>query len=221
MFVSLSKSLLQRYLRWWPFKSIIETIDTAAPIRPSTFILQKCIGFNRSAYWPMHHSSTITGARSIEIGVGCAPGLSSGCYLNGSQGIKIGDYTLVAPNVGIITTNHDIHNLKLEIPSKGVVIGKNCWIGMNAVVLPGVRLGDHTIVAAGSVVTKQFPNGYCVLAGIPAKVIRNLDPHDLKSIGNKYQYVGYYKKDYFLKNKYQILDRIYDQSSDSFVSLPR
>ena len=218
MSVSLKKTLAQRYLQFWLFKPIVQTHGTAAPIRLSTLILQKCIGFNRSAYWPMHHSSTISGARSIEIGVGCAPGLSSGCYLNGSQGIKIGDYTLVAPNVGIITTNHDILNLKKNVPSNGVVIGRFCWIGMNVVILPNVRLGDHTIVAAGSVVTKPFPNGYCVLAGIPAKVVKILDSHDCKSDGNEHQYVGYYKKDYFLRNMRHILDRIYDPISDSFIT---
>jgi acetyltransferase-like isoleucine patch superfamily enzyme len=46
---------------------------------------------------------------------------------------------------------------------------------MNAVILPGVTLGDHTIVGAGSVVTKSFENGNCVIAGNPAKIIKNLE----------------------------------------------
>jgi len=45
---------------------------------------------------------------------------------------------------------------------------------MNAVILPGVHLGDHTIVAAGSVVTKSFPQGNCILGGVPAKVVKEL-----------------------------------------------
>ena len=48
------------------------------------------------------------------------------------------------------------------------------WIGMNSVILPGVTLGPGTVVGAGSVVTHSFPEGHCVIAGVPAKLIRNL-----------------------------------------------
>lgn len=54
------------------------------------------------------------------------------------------------------------------------MIGDKCWIGMNSVILPGVVLGDNTIVGAGSVVTKSFENGHCVVAGNPAKLIKRL-----------------------------------------------
>lgn len=54
---------------------------------------------------------------------------------------------------------------------KPITIGDNCWIGMNAVVLTGVELGDYTTVGAGAVVTHSFP-GHCVIAGNPARVIR-------------------------------------------------
>ena len=57
---------------------------------------------------------------------------------------------------------------------KDVVIKKNSWLGMNSVILPGVTLGENTVVAAGAIVTKSFPEGWCVLAGSPAKVIKNI-----------------------------------------------
>ena len=53
---------------------------------------------------------------------------------------------------------------------KPIIIGKNCWIGTNVVILPGVELGDNVIVGAGAVVTKSFLSN-CVLAGVPAKLI--------------------------------------------------
>ena len=56
-----------------------------------------------------------------------------------------------------------------------IIIGQGCWIGMNSVILPGVVLGEKTIVGAGSVVTKSFLEGYCVIAGNPAKKIKDLN----------------------------------------------
>ena len=88
--------------------------------------------------------------------------------------ITIGKGTYIAPNVGIITTNHDIHDLDRHLPGKNVVLGKSCWIGMNSIILPGVVLGDNTVVGAGAVVTKSFPEGHCVIAGNPARKIRDL-----------------------------------------------
>ncbi len=92
--------------------------------------------------------------------------------LNGN--IHIGKGTIIANNVGIITTNHDLNDLDEHVAAKDIVIGKNCWIGMNALVLPGVTLGDHTIVGGGSVVTKSFTEGNCIIAGNPAIKIRDI-----------------------------------------------
>jgi len=87
----------------------------------------------------------------------------------------MGHGIMIGPNVGIITANHDLMNPNAGHQSgRDVVIGKNCWIGMNAIILPGVVLGDHTIVGAGSVVTHSFPEGWAVIAGNPAKKIRDL-----------------------------------------------
>jgi len=98
-----------------------------------------------------------------------------GCYFQTMDGtITIGKGTYIAVNVGIITTNHDLLNPDIHAPGKDIIIGEKCWIGMNSVILPGVVLGNHTVVAAGSIVTKSYPDGYCVIGGNPAKVIKNL-----------------------------------------------
>ncbi len=76
--------------------------------------------------------------------------------------------------MGIITQNHDPQNPNKHLPAKEVVIGDNCWIGMNAVILPGVHLGDHITVGAGAVVTHSF-EGNCVIAGNPARIIKKFD----------------------------------------------
>lgn len=178
------------YFTFTVFILIIRTRGTAAPITLKTLIIQKILGFNRAAYWPVHHSSIISNPKNIVIGKGTAPGLSPGCYIQGIGKIKIGDYTLIGPNVGIISANHDICDYRSHLIGS-VVIGDYCWIGMNSVILPNVRLGDHTIVAAGSIVTKSFPEGYSVLAGNPVKLIKKIDPALCKRYKNDYDYYGY------------------------------
>jgi acetyltransferase-like isoleucine patch superfamily enzyme len=174
-----------------PFVRVIrQTRGTAGPVSIRTWFIQKVIGINRQAYWPMHFSSFAGNVANIRIGVGTAPGLSSGCYIQGIGKLEIGDYTIIAPNVGIITANHDLYDYTVH-QSSFVKIGKYCWIGMNAVILPGVTLGDHTVVAAGSVVTKSFVEGYCVIAGNPAKLMKTLDPEKCIEHRNQYEYVGY------------------------------
>lgn len=93
--------------------------------------------------------------------------------LNGGE-IFIGKGTYIAQNVGIVTSNHVAGNLDEHEPGKTVILGERCWIGMNSVILPGVTLGDDTVVGAGAVVTKSFPEGHCVIGGNPAKMIRKI-----------------------------------------------
>lgn len=100
---------------------------------------------------------------------------SPGSYYQGICGIEIGEGTIISLNVGIISSNHDIDDFDKHVDTSPIKIGKKCWIGMNAIILPGVVLGDRTIVGAGSVVTKSFADGHCVIAGNPAKIIRVLN----------------------------------------------
>ncbi len=137
--------------------------------------LLQCIGVNSHVPWPTHFTSTIHGAHKIHLGKETYPGDSPGCYIQGRNHIYIGDFTNLAPGVGIISANHDPYDNSRWIKGKPIRIGKHCWVGMNAVILPEVELGDYTIVGAGSVVTKSFTEGYCVIAGNPARVVRELD----------------------------------------------
>lgn len=100
---------------------------------------------------------------------------SPGLYIQNFSGhVTLGHGCYLAPNVGIITANHDPHNPDAHLHATDVVIGERCWIGMNSVILPGVILGPGTVVGAGSVVTKSFPEGNCILVGSPARSIRAL-----------------------------------------------
>ena len=87
--------------------------------------------------------------------------------------ISLGKNVWIARGVCLITTNHDPEAPERHLPGYDIKIGDNCWIGANAVVMPGVELGPHTVVGANAVVTKSFPVGHCVLVGVPAKVLRD------------------------------------------------
>lgn len=94
--------------------------------------------------------------------------------------IYIGDYTMIGPNVTIATAGHPVlpelreKNYQYNIP---VHIGKNCWLGAGVVVLPGVTIGDNTVIGAGSIVTKNIPANV-VAVGNPCKVIREINDRD-------------------------------------------
>lgn len=94
--------------------------------------------------------------------------------------IYVGDYTLLGPNVTLATAGHPIYpplRQKAYQFNMPVHIGKNCWLGAGVVVLPGVTIGDNTVIGAGSVVTKDIPANV-VAVGNPCKVLRPISDHD-------------------------------------------
>ncbi len=147
-------------------------------------------------YWPVHKNSEVTHPQNILVGINSNPGTRPGCYIQGNGGIVIGNYVQFASNIGIISANHDFNNQMSHV-KKEVRIDDYCWIGMNAVILPGVHLGPRTIVGAGAVVTKSFPDGYCVIAGNPAKEIKQLDKGTFIPTKFKSEYYGFVPKDKF------------------------
>jgi len=101
-----------------------------------------------------------------------------GCYLDGRNGIEIGKNVWIGPKVSLISRNHDVHNYHSYVEdSPPIVIGDNCWLGAGSIILPGVQLRDHVIVAAGTVVTKSFDEEDIILAGVPARIIKKLDTY--------------------------------------------
>jgi len=94
--------------------------------------------------------------------------------------IYVGDYTMFGPNVTVATAAHPIlPEMRMPVTqyNKPVHIGKNCWIGTGAIILPGVTIGDNTVIGAGSVVTKDIPANV-VAVGNPCKVLREINEND-------------------------------------------
>ncbi len=135
------------------------------------------------------YSRTIIVTRSpgAYIRIGNNVGISA-ATIYARKGIEIGDNTAIGGNVKIL--DNDFHPIEAEarvrllansdggdsllVPSREIKIGKNCFIGCNAIILKGTVLGEGCVVGAGAVVAGRFAD-HCVIAGNPAKVIKKLE----------------------------------------------
>ena len=94
--------------------------------------------------------------------------------------IYVGDHTMLGPNVVLATAGHPIlpelrpDAYQFNLP---IHIGKNCWLGAGVIVLPGITIGDNSVIGAGSIVTKDIPANV-VAVGNPCKVLREINDHD-------------------------------------------
>lgn len=114
----------------------------------------------------------LSGVRFHEVKVGENVIVMNGCLMMAAGGITIGDETQIAANVNLISNNHDLEDRNV-ITCKPIKIGKRVWIGAGATILPGVTIGDNSVVGAGSVVTKDVPAD-TIVAGNPAKFIKKI-----------------------------------------------
>lgn len=151
------------------------------------FIFRRLLRQNADVRWPVHFTSTIRCGHKVKPGNNCRPGDSPNVYINAMNGVEVGDHTNIGPGVSIISANHDFTNNRMHIPAAPVRIGKHCWIGAGATILPEVFLGDFTIVGAGAVVTRSFEEGYCVIAGNPARIIKSLNIESCQSFAEEKQ----------------------------------
>lgn len=120
----------------------------------------------------------LMGAEKLIIGNDCR--LNSGVYINARSGVTIGDDVTLSCGAKIISTGYDIAHWvntgeKIHVEDTPVHIGNHCWIGANAVILPGVKItGEYVVIGAGAVVTKDITESKVIVAGVPAKIIKNI-----------------------------------------------
>ena len=111
----------------------------------------------------------------LNIEVGKNVFINSCCCFQDQGGIKIGENVLIGHKVVFATLDHDLNPKKRSnMKALPINIAKDVWIGANATILPGVNIGEGSIVAAGAVVTKDVPP-FSIVAGVPAKIIKKLD----------------------------------------------
>lgn len=121
----------------------------------------------------------VTRTEEAKINIGNNVGIS-GATIYARKGITIGDNTLIGGNVKIL--DNDFHPIEVEarnldikekIGTREVVIGKDCFIGCNAIILKGSKIGDGCVIGAGAIVSGQFKEN-CIIVGNPAKVVNKL-----------------------------------------------
>lgn len=124
------------------------------------------------------------------ISIGNHVGIGEFAYLGGGGGLRIGHHCIVGQYFSCHPENHIYDDIETPIrlqgvSRKGIVIGPNCWIGSKVTILDGVTIGEGCVIAAGSVVTKSFPD-HSVICGVPAKVLRSRLPETKTSVSYEY-----------------------------------
>lgn len=161
--------------------------------------VERLYDFNATRPCEQEKRQTLLKAMFAEIGEGCQVEppvrsnwgcrnvhLGRGVFCNTNltfiddAGIYIGDNTMIAPNVVITTAGHPILPILREhnyVYAFAVHIGKNVWIGSGVQILPGVTIGDNSVIGAGSVVTRDIPAN-AVAFGVPCRVVREIGEQD-------------------------------------------
>ena len=147
-------------------------LNTSISIHQIREVLSKIIGKqiseNTTVFVPFYTNF----GRHIQLGENVF--INHGCSFLDLGGITIEDDVLIGPKVNLITENHPIDPRKRKnLDLKSIVIKKNVWIGANATILPGVTIGENSIVAAGAVVNKDVPSNV-IVGGVPAKTIKKI-----------------------------------------------
>lgn len=121
----------------------------------------------------------LTVVRGNRVTIGENVVVMNNCLMMAAGHITIEDDVQVAANVQLIANNHDLYERQV-ILCKPIILKRGCWIGAGATILPGVTVGENSIVAAASVVTKDVPDN-TIVAGNPAKFLKVIPPKEENS----------------------------------------
>lgn len=127
----------------------------------------------------VYGKTEVFSGENISIGDNCK--INPEVFLNGRSGITIGDNVTLSHGAKLISTGYDVEHWmetgeRVHFDDKPIHIGNNCWIGANALILPGVKItGEYVVIGAGAVVTKDITETRVLVAGNPAKIVKRYD----------------------------------------------
>lgn len=164
------------------FYKVNEVVEQTLALTPamnastSTDELRKKLG--NIIGFEIDHTTTVFGPFHTNFGRGIKLGkhvfINHACSFLDMGGITLEDHVLLAPKVNLITENHPIDPVtRRGLICKPILIKRNAWVGAGVTILPGVTIGENSVVAAGAVVNKDVPDN-TVVGGIPAKVIKSI-----------------------------------------------
>jgi len=160
------------------FEAVSRTIKLSVYLNSSTDTDQIRVRLSEITGQKIDESTTIftpfhtNFGRHIKIGKNVF--INHACTFLDLGGITIEDDVLIAPKVNLITEDHPLNPGERKIlVLKSILVKRNAWIGVNATILPGVTIGENSVVAAGALVTKDVPDN-TVVVGIPAKVVKKI-----------------------------------------------
>lgn len=154
------------------------TITLSAALNTSTNIDQIRERLSEIIDSPIDNTTTVFAPFYTNFGkfikIGKNVFINHACTFLDMGGITIEDNVLIGPKANLITENHPLNPAdRKALITKPIIIKKNAWIGAAAIILPGVTIGENSVVAAGAVVSKDVPANV-VVGGIPAKIIKTI-----------------------------------------------
>ena len=161
------------------WKVVFRTIRLSAVLNVSTDVEQIRERLSEITERQIHKSTTIFVPFYTNFGkhirIGNNVFINHACTFLDMGGITIEDDVQIGPKVNLITENHPVDPSKRKhLDLKSILIKKNVWIGAAATILPGVTIGENSIVAAGALVNRDVPPN-TIVGGVPAKIIRAID----------------------------------------------
>ena len=158
---------------------VTKTIQQSAALNTSTSVDETRERLSEIIGKPIDTSTTIFIPFFTNFGkhirIGKRVFINHACSFLDLGGITIEDDVLIGPRVNLITENHPVEpSQRKSLDLKSILIKKNAWIGAAASILPGVTVGENSIVAAGSVVNKDVPDNV-IVGGVPAKIIKSIN----------------------------------------------
>lgn len=171
------RKIINRFYNWvLDFELLILTWAGLVPFHSFRLIVYKSAGIKIGTGSRIHIGARFFYPENIKIGQGTIIG--DNAFLDGREKLVIGDHVDIASGVMILNSEHDINSEDFHATSEKVEIGDYAFIGPSVIILPGVKIGKGSVVAAGAVVTKDVED-YKIVGGVPAQVIGERKQKDL------------------------------------------